>query len=88
MVAIKHPTLQKQFEQFAQLSTDEEKKTFWENFNKDFESKSEAEKATMRDAWEANVSSIEKRLKTIDAKLNKDVSEISVFPANAKKASL
>lgn len=42
----------------------------------------------MRDAWEANVSSIEKRLKSIDAKLNKYVSEISVFPANAEEASL
>lgn len=44
MVAIKRTTLQKQFEQFSHLSTDEEKKAFWENFNKNFEGKSEAEK--------------------------------------------
>ncbi len=88
MVAIQHPTLQKQFDQFSKLGTDEEKRAFWELFNKDFESKTEAEQASMRQAWEANFSKIEKRLKTIDAKLEKQVSEISVYPANEEEASL
>lgn len=88
MVAIQHPTLKKQFEQFSKLGSDEEKKAFWEAFNKDFEDKPEAEQAAMRDAWEANVSNIEKRLKAIDTKLDKQVSEISVFPAYAEEAGL
>jgi hypothetical protein len=57
-------------------------------FQKDFEDKSEAEQAAMRDALEANVSNIEKRLKAIDTKLDKQVSEISVYPANVEEASL
>ena len=88
MVAVQHPTLKKQFEQFSKLGSDEEKKAFWEAFNKDFEGKSEAEQAAMREAWEVNVSNIEKRLMAIDAKLDKQVSEISVFPANAEEAGL
>lgn len=88
MVAIQHPTLQKQFEQFSKLGSDEEKKAFWESFNKDFEGKTEAEQASMREAWENNISNIEQRLKAIDAKLDKGVSEISVFPANAEEAGL
>ncbi len=88
MVTIQHPTLKKQFEQFSKLGSDEEKKAFWESFNSDFEAKGVAEQAAMREAWEGNVSNIEKRLKAIDAKLDKQVSEISVFPANSEEASL
>lgn len=88
MVAIQHKMLKKQFEEFSQLGSDEEKKAFWEDFSKDFESKDEAEQNAMREAWEANVTNIEKRLKAIDKQLDKHVSEISVFPANAEEAGL
>ena len=88
MVAIQYPTLKKQFEQFSKLVTDEEKKAFWEAFNQAFEGKTEAEQAAMREAWEANVSNIEKRLKSIDTKLDKQVPEINVYPADAEEAGL
>lgn len=80
--------LKKQFEQFSKLDSEKEKSEFWESFNKDFDAMSDKEKDSMREAWESNVSNIEKRLKAIDAKLDKQVSEISVFPANAEEASL
>ncbi len=88
MLSIQHPILKKQFEQFSKLGSDEEKIAFWEAFNQDFEGKTEAEQVAMREAWESNVSSIEKRLRAIDSKLDKQVSEISVFPANAEEAGL
>ncbi len=84
MVAIQHPVLKKQFEQFSTLGSDQEKQAFWKGFNKDFEVLNEPEKEAMREAWEANVANIENRLKAIGAKLNKQDSEISVFLANAE----
>lgn len=88
MIAIQHPALKKQFEQFSKLGPDEEKKAFWEAYNEDIEGKYKAEQTVMREAWEANISNIENRLKAIDAKLDKQVSEISVFRAIAEEAGL
>lgn len=88
MIAIQHPTLNKQFEQFSKLKTDEEKKAFWESFKEEFEDQNEVKQDAMREAWLINVSKIEHRMKVIDKQLDKHVSEISIFPANAEEASL
>ncbi len=88
MVDIQNPMLKKQFEQFSKLNTDDEKKAFWETFNKEFESQNKAEQDAMREAWLANVSNIEQRIKAIDNQLDRHVAEISVFPANAEEANL
>lgn len=85
-MTIEHPTLKKQFEQFSELGSDEEKKVFWEAFKEDFEGKTKAEQEAMREAWEANVSNIEKRLKAIDVKLSKQVGETNVEPDNVEEA--
>lgn len=88
MVAIKNPTLKKQFEQFSKFDSDAEKQAFWASFNQDFEAMSAEEQEKMRKAWTENVASIDKRLKTLDKQLDKGISEISVFPANAEEAKL
>ena len=86
MVAIKHPVLKKQFEQFSKLASEEEKKAFWESFTQDFETLSETEQEKMREAWKENVANIDKQ--EIGSRLDKDVAAISVFPANAEEAKL
>jgi predicted DNA-binding protein YlxM (UPF0122 family) len=88
MVAIKNPILKKQFEQFSKLGPEAGQKAFWESFSKDFDSMSEEEQENMRQAWMENMENVEKRLKDIGKKLDNEVAEISVFPANAEEAQL
>ena len=88
MVAIKNPVLKKQFEQFSKLGSEAEKQAFWASFSQDFEAMSSAEQEKMREAWMANVSSIDRRLKAISSELDKGAAAISVFPANAEDTKL
>ncbi|MCF8246698.1 MAG: hypothetical protein K9J37_17600 [Saprospiraceae bacterium] len=88
MVAIQNPILKKQFELYSKLGSDEEKTGFWVAFNQDFESQNEAEQDAMREAWVANVTNIENRMKAIVKQLDKFASEISVLPDNYAGANL
>lgn len=88
MVTIKNPVLKKQFEQFTQLGSEEEKKAFWENFSENLVSLSETEREDMRRSWLENMGNIDQRLKEIGKQLSGEISEISVFPENAEEARL
>jgi len=88
MVTIKNPVLEKQFEEFIKLGSEEEKQVFWESFSKSFGATSEAEQEKMRQAWLENMGNIDQRIKEIGKQLEKEVGEISVYPANAEESRL
>lgn len=51
MVTINNTALKHQLEQFSKLGSEAERKAFWENFSKDFDSLDALAQENMRQSW-------------------------------------
>jgi hypothetical protein len=88
MNLIKNKYLKSKFKYYQNLSTDIDKRVYWDSTKVEFDAMSEAEKETIREGFKANLVAINGKLQEIDKEIQSYKNTMEVYPKNEEEVKL